>query len=79
VALKKLFIHTKNKNSKNMILREIDILRRIDHPNVIKLIDYKIKETSATLVLEYLDYDLYSFIDKSSYPLNNNIIKYILY
>jgi serine/threonine protein kinase len=58
VALKKIIFNSKNKKARSIVEREIDTLKKIDHPNIIKLLDFKIKETKATLVLEYCEYDL---------------------
>ena len=54
-----MFIQSNNKKARSIIDREILILKKMDHPNIIKLLNYKIKETSVCLVLEYLEYDLY--------------------
>lgn len=44
-----------------------------DHINVIKLLNYKIKETSVTIVLEYCEFDLFTFLENITYPIDNQI------
>ena len=47
--------------------------------NIVKMIDYKVKETSISIVLEYLSMDLYTIIKQSVYPLDINFIKSVAY
>jgi serine/threonine protein kinase len=37
---------------------------------VIKILNYKLKETSVTIVLEYCSLDLFSFLEEQTYPIN---------
>jgi len=46
-------------------LREISILKKIKHPNIVNLIDYYIFPKKTYLIFEYLIYDLRKFIDSS--------------
>lgn len=60
VALKKLQCDTSDPESVKMMAIEIAILRRLDHPNVIKLEGIVASRMSETLylVFEYMDNDL---------------------
>lgn len=46
-------------------LREIAILKKIKHPNIVALIDYCILTDKTYLIFEYVEYDLRKFIDKN--------------
>ncbi|KAI7737469.1 hypothetical protein M8C21_018378 [Ambrosia artemisiifolia] len=60
VALKKVQCDTSDPESVKMMAMEIVILRRLDHPNVIKLEGIVTSRMSETLylVFEYMDHDL---------------------
>ncbi|PWA51487.1 serine/threonine/dual specificity protein kinase, catalytic domain-containing protein [Artemisia annua] len=60
VALKKVRCDTSDPESVKMIASEIVILRRLDHPNVIKLGGIVISKRSESLylVFEYMEHDL---------------------
>jgi serine/threonine protein kinase len=40
---------------------------------VIKILNYKLKETSVTIVLEYCALDLFSFLEQQPYPLSPSL------
>jgi len=44
-------------------VREISILKQLDHPNIVHLHDVILTEVSLTLVFEYLDQDLKNYLD----------------
>jgi len=85
VALKKLFVATRNQKQRSIVEREIEILKKHNHPNVpifiqiIRLLNYKLKATSITIVLEYCEYDLLTFISMVAYPLPPNLTRSIAY
>ena len=60
VAMKKVRFDTLEPESVRFMAREIIILRRLNHPNVIKLQNIAISRESGSLylVFEYMDYDL---------------------
>ncbi|KAK4414366.1 Cell division control protein 22 [Sesamum alatum] len=45
------------------VLREISVLKELDHVNIVRLLDVVAKEKGIFLVFEYLDLDLASFIE----------------
>ena len=56
-------LFTKSENISN--LAEIKILKEMDHPHIINLIEYFVNKTELILILEYLDGgDLYDKIEK---------------
>lgn len=60
VALKKVQLNSFETESVGFMAREILILRRLDHPNVIKLEGIVTSTSSSTiyLVFEYMEHDL---------------------
>jgi len=73
VAIKKIYVSIKhNSPAATKVLREIECMKKLDHKNVLKLLDYQIKETSVKLVLEFMDYDLKTFIEQMSVPLKSS-------
>lgn len=71
MAVKKIKKFLDNKHESLRLLREIILLRILDHPNIIKLRDIVIQEVEGkkelNLVLDYLPYDvtrLYKSIHK---------------
>ena len=92
-AIKKVFSSITNKKARSMVEREIRILSTFSHENVffqifskfylifskiIKLYGYKLKETSVTLILEYAESDLFTFLGQKTYPLSSPLIKTLL-
>lgn len=44
-------------------IREISLLRELNHPNIVSLTDVIIKNKKLSLIFEYLDKDLKSYLD----------------
>jgi len=63
VALKKIRLEGEDEGIPSTSLREISILRELDHPNIVKLIDVIMDETKLYLVFEFLFMDLKKYID----------------
>lgn len=60
VALKKVRFNSSDQESIKFMAREITLLRRLDHPNIIKLEGLVISRVSCSiyLVFEYMEHDL---------------------
>lgn len=56
-------------------LREISLLKELNHPNIINLIDVIYASNRLYLAFEYLDIDLRQFIDWSVGPIPRLLIK----
>jgi len=63
VALKKIRLESEDEGTPSTAVREISILKQLQHPNIVQLHDVIHTETSLTLVFEYLDQDLKNYLD----------------
>ena len=71
VAVKQIFIENQEEGIPSTALREISLLKELEHPYIVKLKDIVCSDSKLHLVFEYLDCDLRGFIDKSKSPLTN--------
>lgn len=51
-------------------IREISLLKEIDHPNVVRLRDLVYGESRLYLIFDFLDYDLKKFLEINGGPLS---------
>lgn len=63
IALKKIRMESEDEGIPSTAVREISILKQLDHPNIVHLHDVILTEISLTLVFEYLDQDLKNYLD----------------
>lgn len=61
VAIKTIFFH-EFKGVPPSVIREITLLKKMDHPNIVKLLDVLSSDNKVSLVLEYVEYNLEKFI-----------------
>jgi serine/threonine protein kinase len=57
------------------ILREVSLLKSLDHPHIIRLIDVFVEGPRITLLQEHMDLNLKDFIKRRMVPLNNSQAK----
>jgi len=77
VALKKIRLEAEDEGIPSTAIREISILKELQHPNIVRLHDVIHTEKKLTLVFEYLDEDLKKFLDRNQ--LDTQSIKSSLY
>ncbi|CAI8036133.1 Cyclin-dependent kinase 2 [Geodia barretti] len=65
VALKKIRLDTECEGVPSTAIREISLLRELDHPNIVNLMEVLHCDRKLYLVFEYLDYDLKKFMDRT--------------
>jgi len=65
VALKKIRLEAEDEGIPSTAIREISILKELQHPNIVRLHDVIHTEKKLTLVFEYLDQNLKKFLDSS--------------
>ncbi|XP_064643662.1 cyclin-dependent kinase 2-like [Lineus longissimus] len=79
VALKKIRLDTESEGVPSTAIREISLLKELDHINIVRLLDVVHSEKKLYLVFEYLDQDLKKYLDKSPGGLSPSLIKSYLY
>lgn len=79
VALKKIRLESETEGIPATALREISILRQLQHPNVVQLVDVVMEETKLHLIFEYLDQDLKQLLNKRRVGLPPLTLKLYLY
>lgn len=65
VALKKIRLDTETEGVPSTAIREIALLRELNHPNIVRLLDVIHSETKLYLVFEFLDQDLKKYMDNA--------------
>jgi cyclin-dependent kinase len=63
VALKKIRLDSEDEGTPSTAIREISILKQLQHPNIVLLHEVVHTADSLTLVFEYLDQDLKNYVD----------------
>jgi len=63
LALKRIRLESEDEGVPCTAIREISLLKELNHPNIVRLYDVIHTERKLTLVFEYLDQDLKKFID----------------
>lgn len=70
VALKKIRLDTESDGVPSTAIREIALLKELNHPNVVHLLDVVICDKSLFLVFEYLTQDLKKLLDQQPHHSN---------
>lgn len=79
VALKKIRLEAEEEGIPGTAIREISLLKDLQHPNVVRLYDVVHTERRLTLVFEFLDFDLKKYLDQIEGGLETPILKSLLY
>ncbi|XP_057470752.1 cell division control protein 2 homolog isoform X2 [Actinidia eriantha] len=80
VALKRINFPEVNEGVPSSVIREISLMRDMEHSNIIRLLDVVDSENTVYLVLEYMDLDLKNFINSSpNLARNPQMIKNLLH
>lgn len=66
VALKKIRLQAEEEGIPSTAIREISLLKELQHKNIVRLLDVIHTSKKLTLVFEFLDQDLKKVIDMSS-------------
>eukprot|EP00382_Lankesteria_abbotti_P003264 CAMPEP_0113847020 /NCGR_PEP_ID=MMETSP0372-20130328/1633_1 /TAXON_ID=340204 /ORGANISM="Lankesteria abbotti" /LENGTH=303 /DNA_ID=CAMNT_0000816233 /DNA_START=119 /DNA_END=1030 /DNA_ORIENTATION=+ /assembly_acc=CAM_ASM_000359 len=77
-ALKRIRKELEAEGIPSTTIREISLLKELDHPNIVKLCDVVYKHNQLTLVLEFLDLDLKKLLDRSPKGLKPTEIRWFL-
>jgi len=75
-ALKKIRLQAEEEGIPSTAIREISLLKELQHRNIVKLLDVIHTSKKLTLVFEYLDQDLKKIIDSTGGEgLDKKIVK----
>lgn len=66
MALKKIRLESDDEGVPSTAIREISVLKEMDHPNIVRLLDIVHNDVKLYLVFEFLDMDLKRFLDKQT-------------
>ena len=75
VALKKIRLEHEDEGVPSTAVREISILKEIDHPNIIRLRDIVSSENKLYLIFDFLDHDLKKYLELNGGPLAPQVVK----
>lgn len=79
VALKKIKLEVEDEGVPSTALREISLLKELQHKNVVSLLDVEHAEGKLYLVFEWLDKDLKKYMDSVKGGMNSKLVKSYLY
>lgn len=63
VALKKIRLEAEDEGVPSTAIREISLLKELQHPNIVRLMDVLHRDAKLYLVFEFLDLDLKKYMD----------------
>mmetsp|Transcript_23287 Transcript_23287/g.46356 ORF Transcript_23287/g.46356 Transcript_23287/m.46356 type:complete len:297 (-) Transcript_23287:4-894(-) len=79
IALKKIRLEAEDEGIPSTAIREISLLKELQHCNIVRLYDVVHTERKLTLVFEFLDQDLKKYLDVCDGGLEVPITKSFLY
>lgn len=79
VALKKIRLPSNDEGLPGTAVREIALLKELQHPNIVRLHDVVHSNKMLTLVFEYMDLDLKQYSDQLGGGLSTYLLKSFLY
>jgi len=79
IALKKIRLEHEDEGVPSTAIREISLLKEVQHPNVVPLKDVVYGENKLYLIFEYLDEDLKKHLERKGVPLEPDLVKSFLY
>ena len=80
VAIKKIRLENEEEGMPSTAMREIAILKELDHNNIVKLYDvaYVPAEKKLNLIFEYVEHDMKKYMKSLKEPLTKNQIKRLM-
>lgn len=77
--MKRIRLEAEDEGIPSTAIREISLLKELQHPNIVRLYDVVHTERKLTLVFEFLDQDLKKYLDVCDSGLDLPILKSFLY
>lgn len=78
-ALKKIRLESEDEGIPSTAIREIALLKELQHPNIVRIHDVIHTNKKLILVFEYIDYDLKKFLQTFDKGIDLKIVKGLLY
>lgn len=78
-ALKKIRLESEDEGIPSTAIREIALLKELQHPNIVRIHDVIHTNKKLILVFEYIDYDLKKFLQSFDKGIDMKIVKSLLY
>ena len=78
-ALKGIRLESEEEGIPSTAIREIALLKELQHPNIVRLVNVLHTDKKLTLVFEFLDQDLKKLLDNHKGTLPDEMIKSFLY
>ena len=77
VALKKIRLENEEEGMPSTAMREISILKELDHPNIVSMrdVNYIPSEKKLYIIFEFMEQDLKKYLSKNKYNLTEHQIK----
>lgn len=75
VALKKIRLENEDEGIPSTAIREISILKQLNHPNIVNLTDLIHGDKKLYLIFEFMDHDLKKFLEMNKEPLPPLLVK----
>ncbi|XP_034041285.1 cyclin-dependent kinase 1 [Thalassophryne amazonica] len=81
VAMKKIRLESEEEGVPSTAIREISLLKELQHPNVVRLLDVLMQESRLYLIFEFLSMDLKKYLDSipSGQSTDPMLVKSYLY
>ncbi|XP_057947867.1 cyclin-dependent kinase A-1-like isoform X2 [Malania oleifera] len=79
VAVKKVILEDQYEGVPSSVVREVSLLKEMDHENIVRLLDVLNRGNATYLVFEHLNLDLQTFIISPEIPKNSHLIKKFLH
>jgi len=79
VALKKIRLESETEGVPSTAIREISLLKDLNHHSIVQLFDVIVSDTSLYMVFEYLDMDLKKLLEKGKECFTPQLVKSYMY
>lgn len=79
VAMKKIKVEAEDEGVPSTAIREISLLKELNHPTIVRLLEVIHAEAKLYLVFEFLDQDLKKFMDSQPDGIDHMLIKSYMY
>ena len=81
VAMKKIRLESEEEGVPSTAIREVSLLKELNHPNIVRLQDVIMQESRLYLIFEFLTMDLKKYLDTipAKEMMNPNLVKSYTY